>query len=485
MSRRIPGFTAHQWTLIALTSLGLLAALGGVALFQAQPAWQQWQRAYARTTGQEITPAIQPLIPTLTGKPELCTTCHIGLEEISASHPSAAFGCVVCHGGDRLALDADRAHSTLRGGRNPSDPSVVQASCGQTNCHGGYDSPEQNHVTRMLNSLQATYAGGIALVRYSFGAQADLTGRYGAIAAYDAHPISGTVAALEPMPVSALADLSAALAQQGVSVSGHPIDTQFRQSCLDGGCHLSEPAEPQPYYSRSTGCAACHYVYEDDGLYRGADPTISSTEPGHGRVHQLTTAIPFTQCNHCHNRGNYSLRTMAFVPRPDLPPAGLPLSDFMPVQERRLQEYYQPLGEFTLCEWELDCVDCHTAQEAMGTGHIADATVDSQVTQCRTCHGTLTEPPATALITDLGETAMRQAQMNSNGNLQVGDRVVVNSRGEKLWGVKEIRPGAFVETLKVSGVEKAVPLVMGSACQQQPDQQESRYCHACHAYEQE
>ena len=70
------------------------------------------------------------LIPTLTGQPEYCLTGHADLPEISASHPVRTFGCVSCHGGERLALDADLAHSTMRGGANPSDLSVVEASCG-------------------------------------------------------------------------------------------------------------------------------------------------------------------------------------------------------------------------------------------------------------------------------------------------------------------------------------------------------------------
>lgn len=56
------------------------------------------------------------LIPTLTGETEYCLTCHADLPQISASHPVETFGCVSCHGGERLALNADLAHSTMRGG---------------------------------------------------------------------------------------------------------------------------------------------------------------------------------------------------------------------------------------------------------------------------------------------------------------------------------------------------------------------------------
>lgn len=473
----------YGWLFVALLFLFLAM---GVAIWRADQAeWRRWQRRFnAAHPDQAVPIAPRILTPTLTGEPELCTTCHLGLAEISPSHPVDAFGCVVCHGGNGLALDRDRAHAGLLGGRNPSDFSVVTQTCGRSGCHSGYDREhaDQNQVDRVLRSLQATYAGGIALLRFTFGAQPDQTARYGVVPARDPNPPPGWVSELAPLPVSTADDLSPELAAQGVTVSNHPIDTRFRQSCLEGGCHLSEPATPQPYRYRSTGCAACHYLYADDGLYQGDDPTIPRDEPGHGRRHQLTTAIPFYQCNHCHNRGNYSLRTMTFTLRPDLPPVAEPLSPFLSRQQRRLAEYYQPIGQFTLCEWELDCVDCHTSDEAMGNGHIAGRIADSQVVECRTCHGTLTEPPATAPITDPDERAMRQARLNGHGTLQVGDRVVVTRRGEKLWAVKEVAPGRFVETLKVSGEELEVPLVYGSACQQQPDQQASRYCHACHAY---
>ncbi len=467
-----------RWTVGA--ALFLLLAMAFAWWRTGQAEWQQWQRRYNAAHPDDPIPlGIRSITPSRTGQPELCTTCHVGIEEISPSHPLETFGCVSCHGGNGLALDRERAHAGLVGGRNPSGFATMAQAC---NCHTHTGQAGRDGVERVGRSLMATYAGGIALVRHAFGAQPDQEGRYGVMAAQDPNPPPGFVAALKPLPVSAPDELMPALAAQGVTASGHPIDTRFRRSCLEGGCHLSEPATPQPYRYRSTGCAACHYLYADDGLYRGQDPTIPRDEPGHGRLHRLTTAIPFSQCNHCHNRGNYSLRTMAFTPRPDLPPAGPSLSDFLPRQQRRLAEYYQPIGQFTLCEWELDCIDCHTSDEVMGNGHIADAVTDSQVVRCRTCHGTLWELPQTAPITAEDEPAMRQAQLNGHGKLRVGDRVVVTPRGEKMWAVREVAPGRFVETLKVSGEEVEVPLVYGSACQQKPDEQESRYCHACHAY---
>jgi len=107
------------------------------------------------------------LTPTLTGKTEYCISCHGDLAEISKSHPVQTFGCVICHGGEPLALEATLAHSTMRGGKNPSDFSVVESSCGGDDCHSGTAESFSNHIQRGTTSIQATYAGAIALMRYT------------------------------------------------------------------------------------------------------------------------------------------------------------------------------------------------------------------------------------------------------------------------------------------------------------------------------
>ena len=107
------------------------------------------------------------LIPTLTGQPEYCITCHADVPDISPSHPNKTFGCVTCHGGERLALNADLAHSSMRGGANPSDLSVVEQSCGGGNCHSGSEAQDRNHIERVMTSVQSTYAGAIASIRFT------------------------------------------------------------------------------------------------------------------------------------------------------------------------------------------------------------------------------------------------------------------------------------------------------------------------------
>ena len=407
-------------------------------------------------------PVAKSITPTLTNKSELCLTCHDGIEEISPSHPVDAFGCVICHGGNALALDKTLAHTGLRGGKNPSDFAAVEASCGGAQCHSGAAADHNDHIQRSITSIQGTYAGAIAQVRRSFGAQPDGTAHYGIYAITDNQVVSAkAVPALEKFDPTATND-------------PQPVKN-FYANCLT--CHLTAEPIMQPYMYRSTGCSACHTPYANDGLYRGSDPTIDKAQAGHASVHQLTTKMPYTTCNTCHNRGNYSLKQMTFLPRPDLPATGSPLP------EDRLHDYYQPIGQFTKCEWELDCIDCHTSTEAMGDGDLYSSKFDIQYMQCQTCHGTLTAPPQTVTITDTNDVELRRAKLNGNYTLRVGDTVLLTDRGEKLGSIKQVK-GKLIQTLKVSGTPVQIPLVQGSACLQKPDQQAAKYCHECHSVQQ-
>ncbi len=380
---------------------------------------------------QNNNPTPIGITPSLTGQTEYCLTCHADLSEISKSHPVDTFGCVLCHGGEPLALTADLAHSTMRGGANPSDLAVVEASCGGEKCHSGSSLSDRDHIQRVVTSLQATYAGAIAHVRYALGAQSDLNAQMGVYA------IDG-LSAFDP------------------SAESSTVLQTFNDNCMF--CHLSaQPLEGEEY-NRWTGCSACHSpAAREDGTL----------------VHQLTTSVAYTQCNKCHNRGNYSLADMQFHPREDVP-------------TDRLHDYYQPIAEFTRCEWTLDCVDCHTRQEAMGDGHIYNNKKEIQYVRCRTCHGTLDSLPLTNTILDENDLALRMAFLNPVVDLKVGDSILVTDKGEALWNIR-LMLGVEGSTPKYELFSKATGQrftfnpVMGSGCQQDPNQQEARYCHECHA----
>lgn len=456
---------SRPWRAYQASAHRLQADLARADLQAAGSAVQRLDAQSRLDAAQSAGIAVVSLIPSQTGKPEVCLTCHLGMEEISPSHPAEAFGCVVCHGGDGLSLDAIGAHAGMRGGRNPARLDVAAQSCGQTDCHGGY--PEtgpggRNAVDRVSRSLQATYASGIALVRYTFGAQPSQAPIYGLRA------VTATGAVDSP----ALSRLDAL--PPGASGS---IDQRFRSSCLEGGCHLWTAPRQNAYFFRGEGCSVCHVTYALDGRYRASDAMISRSEPGHPAAHRFTSAIPYSTCNACHNRGNYDVATLSFAERDDLDPAGLAAQ---PAPQRRLSEYYQPIGEFTLCEWVLDCIDCHTAGQVMGDGHIYGRMQDSQSTRCYTCHGTLKDYAPVAPVADKDAPAIRQARVNGNYAVAVGDLLAVNDKGEDLPNVKKVG-GNLILTRKVTGQQYVIPQVKGSACTQEIDAQASAACHVCHA----
>jgi len=389
--------------------------------------------------------APRALTPTLTGQVEYCLTCHADLQEISASHPVQTFGCVLCHGGERLALDANLAHSSLRGGKNPSDLAVVEASCGGANCHSGTTQDQRDHIQRVMTSLQATYAGAIASLRYAFGAQPDLLARQGI------YPVQAPASQTD---VHALTAFDPAHEQS-------PALQTFGARCLT--CHLSAQPPLGPAYARYSGCAACHTP-----LY-GQTPAPAG-QPSNPPIHRLTIALPYSQCNTCHNRGNYDLRDMTFHPRTDQP-------------TDRLHDYYQPIAQFTRCEWTLECIDCHTRQEAMGDGSLYSSKKESEYTRCSTCHGTLTELPLTRTITDPNDLALRQAFLNPVIDLKVGDTILVTAKGEPIWNARPLPDGTYELFGKATGQRFVFRPVKGTQCQQNPDQQASQYCHACHSVE--
>jgi len=399
--------------------IALTLAAGLLLLSLAFTWWQQSPR------GEPVE-----LTPTLSGQPEYCLTCHGDVPQISAAHALATFGCVSCHGGERLALDADVAHSSMRGGANPSDLALVEDSCGGGDCHSGSEADDRHHIQRVLTSVQSTYAGAIASMRYSFGAQPDLEARYGIAAVSDEETSTGihSLAAFEPWNES------------------HPLVQEFGENCLT--CHLNATPREGEAFARSTGCASCHLTGE----------------------HTFSTAIPYAQCNACHNRGNYDLRTMTFVERGD-------------EAVKRVDDYYQPIAQFTRCEYTLDCIDCHTRAEVMGDGDLHADKQSIQYIQCKTCHGTLTDLPHTRTLTDPDDIAFRLAFLNPVVDLQLGDTILVTEAGEPLWNTRVLPDGTYEMTGKASKQVFTFRPVMGTACQQNPDEQQSQYCHECHAVE--
>lgn len=353
-----------------------------------------------------------------------CVRCHGGAppaegearQGIERAHPPVAgqeLTCVQCHGGDDTTLLQGKAHVVPAPGEperllalaprqldavrperirfvNPGDLRVAAETCGATGCHGDI-------VARVLRNPMATFAGDHRLLLYRSGAQAGPDATVG-IQAVDG-PAEGAGAG--PGTVPSLA----ALEDPTPLAAGEADPAQYMRHYMvkrRGQCHLwSFGTNDGTGLYRSSGCTACHMVYDDGGVSVSADPNAAAAPGPHPLVHELTTAIPSAQCGHCHFEGGRIWPSYQGIRessgRPDLDPPGV---------MRRAEPWYgsqpgfyleredrddpddaatPPDVHFTAGMW---CVDCHTGAEVHGDGRLISESSAALEVTCETCHGT-------------------------------------------------------------------------------------------------
>ncbi|TGE38036.1 hypothetical protein E4K67_08580 [Desulfosporosinus fructosivorans] len=469
--------------LMILLGLAIIFCLTMVFLsvrsFSSSP-WQDWQRKYfqAQITElqgtmpmvhgeeqvkkldqeikdwQEKKPTVQE-IRLSNGRVERCITCHMGIEEISASHPSASIGCTACHGGNALSLDELTAHEGMYGGGHPGQLAVSRLSCGGSaevgQCHSGNRQEADNQVDLLTTSLMASKGGELSMSRYMYGL--DIPPR------------------VLLKPGETAADLE--------SPFNHRAEEQkFQQNCL-AVCHLSGGELPGQQV-QANGCESCHVLSNTEHTYEGKDVTIPQSKPGYGISHNLTVQIPYTQCNQCHNQGDYHVDTMDFTPRPDLDRVKASPSPDKETLETRWKKVYSPGLVFTKCEVNLDCIDCHTRKEVMGDGKMHVSEWDALQIQCRDCHGSPVGQPIEWKITDKSDMAWSQTRINPVfPPLSMGDVILKTAKGEELPYVR-LEDDKWYNYRKTNGEKYLIPQVIDSQCRQDPDKQSSDDCHKCH-----
>lgn len=414
------------------------------------------------------------------GKVERCKTCHIGIEEISNSHPSNTFGCAVCHGGNPLSLDESTAHAQMYGGSHPGSLNVASLSCGGTGvngipCHANNQEQAKNEVDLVKTSIMSTKAGELSVVRMMFGLDKtkDVQGL-----------TKGQVAFLYPHPLQ-----------------GQPSESGFKQNCLSQ-CHQSGGDLPvsqsltsynaQQETSQGSrqngddgkvqgnGCEACHVLTNPTYSYIGDDTTIKANNIGHGMVHRLTTQIPYTQCNQCHNQGNHDALKMRFSVRSDMAKVVRDWKAGDTTWADRLSDYYLPGEIFARCEVSLDCIDCHTRQDVMGDDQMHTSQYDAVHIQCLDCHGTKEKLPKTKKIENLNDLAFEEQITNPKfPALKIGDEILMTAKGEELPFIRH-EVNNWIQSSRITGKMFNVPLVIGSKCEQVLDEQGADSCHKCH-----
>ncbi|MDA8442157.1 MAG: hypothetical protein M0Z55_07255 [Peptococcaceae bacterium] len=396
------------------------------------------------------------------GQVERCQTCHMGLEEISTSHPPDTFGCTVCHGGNGLSLDLKTAHADWYGQGHPGRLSVAGLTCGGTGpngqtCHSGNKVQAQNEVDLVKTSLMSTKAGELSFVRRMLG--------------------------LDPGTKVPNLALGEPASQYPNPLNGGPRQAALQTNCLSQ-CHQAGGLLPLLQKGKteipSNGCENCHVLSNPDHTYVGQDVTISRTEAGLGMVHQLTTQIPYTQCNQCHNQGLHDPIKMKFTPRVDLQQVVKDRQTGNKTWSARVKDYYLPGELFAKCEVSLDCIDCHTREDVMGDGHMYTSEYAAVHIQCQDCHGTINSLPLSKKVRSTSDLAFEEGIANPNfPALVVGDTIGLTHQGEELPYVRQKGQTRYIVS-RITGTKYTIPMVKGSACRQKLTEQGADACHACH-----
>jgi hypothetical protein len=169
--------------------------------------------------------------------PSACEQCHQRIEMTSPAHGS----CISCHGGDPREKDKRKAHRSMLAPRNPSGPDHWEQSCGK--CH-------QYQLGRVTSNLMYTNTGMIRNIQLTWeGDDPNLfSTRGGKVANETGKP-------LELKPVAELDNLSGEL---------------YRKFC--SRCHIGVQ-NGVIASGHASGCAACHFPYNDTGTYVSAGTT--------------------------------------------------------------------------------------------------------------------------------------------------------------------------------------------------------------------
>jgi hypothetical protein len=344
---------------------------------------------------------------------EQCLTCHKGIEQTSASHS----GCVSCHGGNPKATKKNEAHQGIFGLSNRSYPGRWELGCGP--CH-------RSQLERMQSSQMYTAAGMIAQTQATW--EGERPGiRYGSQAAklYDA----------DGKP----------LTQQEVAQLDNLSGELYRKFCAR--CHVARQQDPGNGAGNPAGCAACHFPYGKQGLYRGGDHTLLGRAP-YGNNHTMHTVPSLQSCAQCHHRSGRTALSYqglldgnnGMVPTRNGQPGPVTGSDARNFTAISPDIHYSA---------GMDCIDCHTSREIMGEGY-ASASMHGQLeVACEDCHGSAAKPPVYRAIIRENEDPVRESRSYSL-QMRPGMEMILTSKGRPFSNVFHV-DGNVVVQIKQSG----------------------------------
>ena len=302
-----------------------------------------------------------------------CVRCHKGIEHVSLSHGE----CVACHGGKPFEQSKEKAHTGILGISNPEYIGRWENGCAP--CH-------RYQFERMKSNLMYTAAGMIRNTQLTCeGVDGNSYTTHGEKQfAADGTPF-------EPKPVGDLDNQTGEL---------------YRKFC--SRCHVGAQVDGIFGASHASGCAACHFPWNDEGVYSGSDRTMKG-RAGHSASHAMS-ALPDTQvCSRCHNRsGRIALSYQGLYDGNNglVPTRGGEGGPLMTSGARNLT-HIMPDVHFAA---GLECIDCHTSRDVMGDGFSYRNMYLQTEVACEDCHGSATQVPRYREISRENDDALRESR---------------------------------------------------------------------------
>jgi len=362
-----------------------------------------------------------------------CLFCHKEMTDSDPSHPVMAFGCGVCHLGNRYSVDRERAHFGMV--LNPGDLRVADRTCGQSACH-------PDLVERVKKSVMATNKGILRILQEEW------------LQRVEGHQAASVVSGLR------VTDLYKASAPPNIAID------HYRKLCA--GCHLWKPrgGDGSEVARRGGGCSDCHILDKE----KGVDPKTRMA-----RHPVMTTRIPSDNCTKCHNR---SARIgLSYFGRFESEGYGTPYEG-SGLSQRRLSgnRFFMELqADIHYTKAGMECIDCHTATGLMGDGQEYDSMRDQMDITCQACHS-----PAFSRVESVESLAARLALLNRRVPHVVDKDAGLSKKGTPLYNLQR-HGGSVVFFRKMDGA----PITMKIPREAKPHHglrgHERLSCQACHA----
>jgi len=329
-------------------------------------------------------------------KASTCETCHPRIEKVSSSHPD----CVSCHGGDPLNKDKIASHRSMYGPKNPAAPEQWDKTCGA--CH-------LYQLGRVKANLMYTATGMIKNIQLTWeGSDNQLYGSRGG----DVYDPQGK--ALRLKPVAELDHISGEL---------------YRKFCSQ--CHVGGEAGDVYGASHASGCAACHFPYNNTASYGGKDAALRGKSP-YSASHAMEKLPDNTVCSRCHNRsGRIALSYQglydgnnSMVPTKNGLPGPVLLSGYRNAVHIA-PDIHAAAG--------MDCIDCHTSRDLMGDGYAYQNMNLQTEISCEDCHGGAAVPKYRE-VTRENEEALRESK-NYRLPMRPGTKLLLTAKGRSYSNV--------------------------------------------------